>query len=91
MVEEQAIRVKRLKYRSWHRGTKELDLLLGPYADSHLPDLSMAELDLYEALMEAPEPLLYAMVTGKASPPPAHDHAVLRQIQDFHRRKPRTA
>ena len=49
---EQERRLKRLKFRSWHRGTRELDLLLGPFADRHLDRLSAAELAEYEALLE---------------------------------------
>ena len=34
--EDIAIRRRRLRYRAWHRGTKEMDLVLGPFADAHL-------------------------------------------------------
>ena len=42
-------RLKRLRMRSWRRGTKEMDLILGPFSDSELERLTPAELDLYEA------------------------------------------
>lgn len=83
MTEDRQTRIKRLRYRSWHRGTKELDLLMGPFADSELEALDGEGLDRYEALMEAPEPLLYAMLTGKASPPPEYDTAVLQRLLRF--------
>lgn len=83
MTEDRRTRVKRLRYRSWHRGTKELDLLMGPFADAELEALADPALDDYEALMEAPEPLLYAMLTGKASPPPEYDTATLRRLLTF--------
>ncbi len=60
-------REKRLIYRSWHRGTKELDLLLGPFADAEMAALSDQDLDAYEVLLEVPEPLLYDLLVGKAS------------------------
>jgi len=82
-TEDRQTRAKRLRYRSWHRGTRELDLLLGPFADRHLAALSAAELALYESLLETPEPLLYDLLTGKATPPPHHDNDVLRQIRTF--------
>ena len=90
MAEDRETRLKRLRYRSWHRGTKELDLLMGPFADSELAGLDSGALDDFESLMEAPEPLLYAMLTGKASPPPEHDHETLRRLLSFLER-PRSA
>ena len=41
-------RLKRMRMRSWRRGTKEMDLILGPYADARLSGLSVPELDLYD-------------------------------------------
>lgn len=87
--DDPAIRAKRLRYRSWHRGTKELDLLLGPYADRALPGRDSATLDLYEQLLELPEPLLYALLSGSAEPevvegrPEGFDALVLA-IRAFH-------
>ena len=43
-------RLERLKFRSWHRGTREMDLLLGSFADAHLPLFAPEELDRYETL-----------------------------------------
>jgi antitoxin CptB len=88
MTEEAALRLKRLRYRSWHRGTQELDLLLGPFADRHLAELSGEELDSYEALLEVPEPLIFALVTEQAPAPPALDTALLARLRAFHRRLP---
>ncbi len=61
---------------------------MGPFSDSGLAGLDESGLDDYESLMEAPEPLLYAMLTGKATPPPAYDHAVLRLIRRLPRKCP---
>lgn len=85
MSEDRTTRVKRLIYRSWHRGTKELDLLLGPFAQAELADCTLEDLADYEALLEAPEPLLYDLLTGKASAP-LFDTPVLRRIHAFHSR-----
>jgi antitoxin CptB len=62
-------RRKRLKYRSWHRGTKEMDLLLGPFADACLDGFDAPLLRAYEALLEHPEPDLYEWILGRAPPP----------------------
>lgn len=85
MSEDHATRVKRLIYRSWHRGTKELDLLLGPFAQAELACLTADDLTDYETLLQTPEPLLYDLLTGKASAP-LFDTPVLRRIHAFHSR-----
>lgn len=82
-AESPEIRRKRLRWRSWHRGTREMDLLVGGFADAHLADLDEAQLDRFEALLQAPDPELYDWMTGRSLPPPGLDHDVLRLMQDF--------
>lgn len=60
---------KRLIFRSWHRGTKEMDLLLGSFADKHVPDFDEAQLAQYEELLQNNDPDLYNWITGKEEPP----------------------
>lgn len=60
---------KRLRFRSWHRGTKEMDLLLGSFADRHLPDLDAGDLAQYEDLLQNNDPDLYNWITGQEDPP----------------------
>ena len=45
-------RLRRLKFRAWHRGMREMDIILGKFADAHLPTLTEAELGEFERLME---------------------------------------
>jgi len=59
-----ATRLKRLRIRSWHRGTQEMDLLLGRFADAELEMLSDRELDLFEAILFEDDQDLYAWITG---------------------------
>ena len=77
-------RRRRLLFRSWHRGTREADLIMGRFADLHIERLSDAELDQYEQLLEAIETDLLAWVTGVAEVPPEHDTAMFRRVRDFH-------
>lgn len=65
-------RLKRLRMRSWRRGMKEMDLILGPFADAGLAALTPAELDAYERLMEENDQDLYLWVTGAAEAPADH-------------------
>ena len=71
MSEEKAEdkRRQRLKFRSWHRGTREMDLLLGSFADTHLHAFTPEQLGLYEALLEQPDPDLYNWVIGAEAVP----------------------
>jgi antitoxin CptB len=82
-TESLEIRRKRLKYRSQHRGTKELDLLLGRFAAERLDALDPDQIDRFEALLDLPSPLVYAWVTGRGDPPPELDSDVLRLVRDF--------
>jgi antitoxin CptB len=83
MIESLARRRKRLVYRSRHRGTKELDLLVGAFAERHLSAMDARQLDRFEALLEVPEPLLYDWLVGRSLPPAAFDHDVTRLLLQF--------
>lgn len=69
MHEPHDIRLKRLRMRSMRRGIKEMDILLMRFAEAQLASLSMAELDLYEALLEENDQDLYQWVSGQAATP----------------------
>lgn len=62
-------RLKRLRIRAWRRGTKEMDLILGPFCDSEAQGMGPGDLDLLEALMEENDQDLYLWVSGQAAPP----------------------
>jgi antitoxin CptB len=77
------VRRKRLLFRSWHRGTRESDLILGRFADAHLAGFDRAQLDRYEALLECADADLFDWVSGQATPPVAHDDDVMRLLLAF--------
>lgn len=60
-----ANRLKRLKMRSWRRGIKEMDLILGPWADEKVAELDPEALDTYEALLGENDHDLYQWVTAR--------------------------
>jgi antitoxin CptB len=68
-IETPENRLKRLKMRAWRRGTKEMDMILGPFADGNLSTLSGAELDEFDALLHENDQDLYLWVSGKSAPP----------------------
>ena len=57
-------RRKRLLFRCWHRGTREMDLILGRFADAEIGNLSDDDLTQLETLLEEADPDLYAAITG---------------------------
>jgi antitoxin CptB len=73
--EDPEVRLRRLRMRSWRRGTREMDLLLGGFADARLAGLPSGTLDAYEALLEENDHDLYRWVAGRAAAPP--DHAAM--------------
>ena len=77
-------RRRRLRFRAWHRGTREMDLLMGRFADSELGTLPEAEVDQLELLMEAPDRDVFSWLTGELELPGNFDTAVFRRIQAFH-------
>ncbi len=83
MPESLEIRRKRLAFRAWHRGTKELDLLIGGFADRHLNDMSADQLNRFEALLEVPEPVMYRWATGQEAPSAGYDHDVMKLLLEF--------
>ena len=79
-------RRKRMMFRAWHRGTKELDILLGSFADQHLGELSDDELDAFEKLMEVPEPDLYNWIAGREPLPDNYQGPLIERIIAFHKK-----
>jgi antitoxin CptB len=77
-------RRRRLLYRSWHRGTREMDLIMGRFADAVIGELSEADIDAFERLSEVPDPDLYAWLSGARPVPLEYDIALFRRLRDFH-------
>ncbi len=82
MTETAEARLKRMSMRSWRRGTKEMDLILGPWSDTHLAALSVEELDLYDALLAENDQDLMAWIFGQAAVP-GHFAEILGRIARF--------
>jgi antitoxin CptB len=78
-------RRRRLLYRSWHRGLREMDLIMGRFADTFIGELSDAELGDFEALSDVPDPDLYNWLAGDHAVPAAYDTALFRRLRAFHR------
>ena len=83
MTDPLETRRKRLRFRAWHRGTKEADLLLGPFADANLDALDADGLTRFEALLARSDPEIMDWMTGAAEPP--DDPVVARLIDSVPR------
>lgn len=81
--EDIAIRRRRLRYRAWHRGTKEMDLVLGPYADAHIEAMGTPELDRFEAFIDQEDTVLLKWVIGQEPVPATADSALLDSLISF--------
>ena len=79
MTETHEHRLKRLTMRSNRRGMKEMDLILGRFAEAHLSTMSCDELDAYEVLLSENDQDLYLWVTGKLEAPAEH-HPLIAKI-----------
>ncbi|GAC1496432.1 MAG: succinate dehydrogenase assembly factor 2 [Bradyrhizobium sp.] len=76
-------RRKRLLFRCWHRGTREMDLILGRFADAAIAGLTEDELAQLERLAEVPDPDLYAALTGDTAPGPEYAGPLFDRIKSF--------
>ena len=77
-------RLKRIQFRAWRRGFKELDLVMGPFADARLADLDEDALAAFEALLDAPDQSVYAWVCELEPTPPGFQTQVMDMIRRFH-------
>jgi len=76
-------RRKRLLFRCWHRGTREMDLILGRFADAEIAGLAEHELAELEKLIQIPDSDLYAALTGDIPPPADCEGALFDRIKAF--------
>jgi antitoxin CptB len=84
-----ASRCKRLKYRAWHRGTREMDLLLGPFADAASALWNENELAAFERLLDRRDDELHDLIAQYGGPDDAGEAALLMNLRGFHGTKPK--
>ena len=74
---------KRLKFRAWHRGTREMDILVGCFADAHVEGFDARDLKAFEELLTCNDPDVYDWYIGAKPVPAADDSAVLQKFLSF--------
>jgi antitoxin CptB len=77
-------RRRRLVFRAWHRGTREMDLVMGRFTEAQVAALSDDEVGDLERLMEANDRDVFDWVSGMAPVPRNYDTAVFRRLRAFH-------
>ena len=70
--------------RAWHRGMRETDLILGPFADAHLAEMQDQELAAFEAMLEVPDREILGWITGSVPFDDTHDLTLFKRIVAFH-------
>lgn len=79
-------RRKKLKYRAWHRGTKEMDLILGNYADVHLEQMSNEQMDQFSNLLNQADDEMYTWISGASEVPAEFDNEIMKSLKKFQMR-----
>jgi len=77
-------RRRRLRFRAWHRGIRETDLIMGRFADVHLDALTVEDMADFEGLLDIPDRDILDWVTGAAPVPDGQLTPVLARILAFH-------
>ncbi|HLH12029.1 MAG TPA: succinate dehydrogenase assembly factor 2 [Methylovirgula sp.] len=77
-------RRRRILFRSWHRGMRETDLIMGRFADAEIAGLTEAELIEYERLLEVSDREIFGWLTGEIEIPPAYDTPLFKKLKRFH-------
>jgi len=76
-------RLKRLRFRGWRRGFRELDLIMGGFADRHGAELTEPEIVEFEALLDQADQDVYAWIVGQAAIPEAFDTLLMARLRAF--------
>ena len=79
------LKIKKLIYRSAHRGCKEMDVILGPFAEQELAGLSAEDVKRYEKFIEEDDWDIYAWVSGKLDMPEEYSDNIGKKVIEFNR------
>ena len=75
-------RRRRILFRAWRRGMREMDLVMGHFADQNLPTMSEADLDAFERLIDAPDPECSRGSPARRRRPPTYDTPLFARLRD---------
>lgn len=78
------VRRRRILFRAWHRGMREMDLIMGRFADAEVAGLSASEIEDLERLMEVPDRDLLSWIMGEAPAPENFSTPIFQRLKAFH-------
>jgi antitoxin CptB len=78
------VRRRQVLFRAWHRGMREMDLIMGRFADAHIGTLSDEELAEFERLIEVTDRDLLGWITGEIETPQNYDTPLFQRLKAFH-------
>lgn len=84
MTDDVASRRRRAAFRANHRGTKEMDWLVGRFADAHVAAMPPALLTDFERLLQMPDPELHDMILYPEIAPAGEFTELIGQLRTFH-------
>ena len=76
-------RRRRAKFRAWHRGTREADLMIGGFADRYLDGWNETDLDWFEAILEETDVDVMAWAIGTEGAPARYHGAQLTALRQL--------
>lgn len=78
------VRRRRLVFRAWHRGIREMDIILGQYVDAHIVMMSDKMISELEYIMSFDDRDLLTWITGEIAPPSEIDGSLFRDIVNYY-------
>jgi len=73
-------RLRRLKFRAWHHGTREADYMIGCFFDRYHTAWSETEIDLFERMVEEEDVDIMAWALGTMPAPPTYAGAMMNAM-----------
>jgi antitoxin CptB len=80
---DREVRRRRIRFRAWHRGIREMDLLMGGFAQAELAKLTDVDLDQFEHLLDLPDPQVFAWLAGMEDVPAEEDTPLFQKLRAF--------
>jgi antitoxin CptB len=77
-------RRRRILFRCWHRGSREMDLIIGRFADARIERMSEPEIDEFERLIQMPDADLFSWIAEQNAAPEMYEGELLRRLRAFH-------
>lgn len=81
MMDQRQELEKKLIFRAWHRGTREMDLLIGTFTDKYVQQFNDEELSQFIQILERSDPDIYNWITGREAPPAELNNPIMEMMK----------